>query len=188
MRAGPAAAAAADYASDAHALRPPLGPTHTEVYVARAAERPAGSARSAPLVEANARWHAASTAPLTDGALGFNAIDATADALLDGDAFDALLARPPAALAVGARIVHLVSAAEGVVRAVRLGRDAEALVAALPTAIDALAHAARARALRRTTIDNDRTAAMCCCSATPPRSRPTTRRSSACRATAASSR
>ena len=43
-----------------------------------------------------------------DGALGLNAIDATADALLDGDAFDALPARPPAALAVGARIVHLV--------------------------------------------------------------------------------
>jgi hypothetical protein len=42
------------------------------------------------IVELNARWHLTNFKPLCDECVGANALDATLDAFLDPEAFDAL--------------------------------------------------------------------------------------------------
>ncbi|KAG5189900.1 ATP-grasp domain-containing protein [Tribonema minus] len=94
-----------------------IGTAHIEVMLTRDGPR---------LIEYNGRWHLTDFRELCNDCVGYNAIDATVDAYLDHEAFDAL---PPAPLKLAAagRVVHLVCHTAGTVAAVRHGAAIRAL-------------------------------------------------------------
>lgn len=101
------------------------GPSHIEI---KMCEREGEDEAVPTLVEINAgRWNGEEFQPLAKLCNGYDALEATLDAYLDAEAWEALLANPPKQLLVHGKNVKLVSHVEGVLRAAPAQVHAETL-------------------------------------------------------------
>lgn len=91
------------------ALKIEIGAAHTEIMLT--------PDRGPVLIEMNGRWQLTNFAPMMDRCIGYNAVDALADAYVDPQSFQALPAEPTQQRAV-AKVVHLVSYVSGILVAI----------------------------------------------------------------------